>query len=275
MSLKIMVDSSSGISVGEGKEIGVDVFPLKIAFGEQEYADGVDLTLENFYDRLLNGKEFPKTSLPNLYAIEKQIARYKEEGHTILILPLAKELSGTYAALKEYEKASQVRVVDTRTTIGGLRILVEEAKKRESLPLEDLVHHLEALGNRIRILAGIDTLEYLYKGGRLSKTASLVGEFIGLKPIITVTDGRVALLSKKHGRKKAMRSIADRLNEAIIDEEFPIYGIYSYDAENVRILEGMIDEKRQKQIARMENIAPVIASHVGPYAYGFVYVERE
>lgn len=275
MSLKIMVDSSSGISVGEGKEIGVDVFPLKIAFGEQEYADGVDLTLENFYDRLLNGKEFPKTSLPNLYAIEKQIARYKEEGHTVLILPLAKELSGTYAALKEFEKASQVRVVDTRTTIGGLRILVEEAKKHESLPLEDLVRHLEALGNRIRILAGIDTLEYLYKGGRLSKTASLVGEFIGLKPIITVTDGRVTLLSKKHGKKKAMRSIADRLNEAVIDEEFPIYGIYSYAAENVRILEGMIDGKRQKQIARMENIAPVIASHVGPYAYGFVYVERE
>lgn len=270
-----MVDSSSGISVGEGKEIGVDVFPLKIAFGEQEYADGVDLTLDNFYDRLLNGKEFPKTSLPNLYAIEKQIARHKEEGHTVLILPLAKELSGTYAALKEFEKASQVRVVDTRTTIGGLRILVEEAKKRESLPLEDLVRHLEALGNRIRILAGIDTLEYLYKGGRLSKTASLVGEFIGLKPIITVTDGRVALLSKKHGKKKAMRSIADRLNEAVIDEEFPIYGIYSYAAENVRILEGMIDGKRQKQIVRMENIAPIIASHVGPYAYGFVYVERE
>ena len=104
MSLKIMVDSSSGISVGEGKEIGVDVFPLKIAFGEQKYADGVDLTLENFYDRLLNGKEFPKTSLPNLYAIEKQIARYKEEGHTVLILPLAKELSGTYAASKSSRK---------------------------------------------------------------------------------------------------------------------------------------------------------------------------
>ena len=153
MKLKIMVDSSSGITQDEAARLGIDVFPLRIIFNEKEYLDGIDIMQDEFYEKLTKEEIFPKTSLPNLYEIEKKVKEYLKEGYQVIILPLSKEISGTYSALvsmmEEYEN---VRVIDTLTTICGLRFLVNEALKLEVDNLDELEIKLCNLQKRIRII---------------------------------------------------------------------------------------------------------------------------
>lgn len=277
MKLKIMVDSSSGITQDEAARLGIDVFPLRIIFNEKEYLDGIDIMQDEFYEKLTKEEIFPKTSLPNLYEIEKKVKEYLKEGYQVIILPLSKEISGTYSALvsmmEEYEN---VRVIDTLTTICGLRFLVNEALKLEVDNLDELEIKLCNLQKRIRIIAGIDTLEYLYKGGRLTKTASLVGNVIGLKPLISVIDGKVVVLAKRRGRKHAMQYVLDKFQTSNIDYNYPVYGIYSMNKMNYQELyNALTDEKLRRAVQNYENIAPVISCHVGPGAYGFVFIDKE
>ncbi len=276
MSLKIMVDSSSGISQEEAKILGIDVFPLRIIFNEEEYYDGINITQEEFYHRLLTENVFPKTSLPNLYDLEKKVKKYTKQGFDVIILPLSREISGSFASITTlFEEFSNVRVVNTLTTINGLRYLALEAKKLENKPIDELVEHLENLQKQIRILAGIDTLEYLHKGGRLSKTVSVLGNFIGLKPIISVVEGKVVLLAKKRGKINAMKYIIEKLENANINYDYPIYGIYSMFEDNYKQLYELIKNLKIKDsLNGCENIAPVIGCHIGPYAYGIVYIEK-
>lgn len=272
-----MVDSSSGITQDEAARLGIDVFPLRIIFNEKEYLDGIDIMQDEFYEKLTKEEIFPKTSLPNLYEIEKKVKEYLKEGYQVIILPLSKEISGTYSALvsmmEEYEN---VRVIDTLTTICGLRFLVNEALKLEVDNLDELEIKLCNLQKRIRIIAGIDTLEYLYKGGRLTKTASLVGNVIGLKPLISVIDGKVVVLAKRRGRKHAMQYVLDKFQTSNIDYNYPVYGIYSMNKMNCQELyNALTDEKLRRAVQNYENIAPVIGCHVGPGAYGFVFIDKE
>ena len=172
MKLKIMVDSSSGITQEEAIKLGIDVFPLRIIFDDKEYLDGIDIMQDEFYEKLTKEGIFPKTSLPNLYEIEKKVKAYIQDGYSVIILPLSKEISGTYSALVSMmEDYENVRVIDTLTTICGLRFLVNEAIQLKVDTLDELEIKLRDLQKRIRIVAGIDTLEYLYKGGRLTKTS--------------------------------------------------------------------------------------------------------
>ena len=277
MKLKIMVDSSSGISQDEASKLGIDVFPLRIIFENAEFLDGINITHEEFYDRLINSGAFPKTSLPNLYEVEQKVKEYVKEDYQVIILPLSREISGSYSAFKSLmEDYNDVRVIDTLTTTCGLRFLVNKAISSKAKNLDELVEELKNLQKKIRIVAGIDTLEYLYKGGRLTKTASIVANVIGLKPIISVIDGKVIVIGKRRGRKHAIQFIIDKVQEMKIDYNYPVYGLYSMYKENFQELcENFSDNKMKQSVSFIENIAPVIGCHIGPGAYGVAFIEKE
>lgn len=272
-----MVDSSSGITKEEATTMGIEVFPLRFSFNEEEYLDGVDITSEAFYEKLITSGVFPKTSLPNLYQLEEQVKKYEKEGYMILIFPLSKEISGSYAAMQAlFEDHINVKVIDGLTTVTGLRFLVEEALKYQDESLDVILQKLMSLRERIRIIAGIDTLEYLYRGGRLSKTSSVLGTIIGLKPIIGVTDGKVVVFSKRRGKKQAMQYIVDYIMNNSPDENYPIYGLYSKDKTNYDALyASLVDTKIQQHIVSVDHIAPVIGCHIGPGGYGLAYVAKK
>lgn len=276
MKLKIMVDSSSGITKEEATTMGIEVFPLRFSFDEEEYLDGVDITSEAFYEKLVTSPVFPKTSLPNLYQLEEQVKKYEEEGYTILIFPLSKEISGSYAAMQAlFEDHQNVRIIDGLTTVSGLRFLIAEALRYQDESLDVIVQKLMRLRERIRIIAGIDTLEYLHRGGRLSKTSSVIGTIIGLKPIIGISDGKVVVFSKRRGKKQAMQYIVDYMMHHLPDEQYPIYGLYSKDKDNYDALYQLLtDTNLQKRITQVDHIAPVIGCHIGPGGYGVAYVEN-
>ncbi|MCM1513444.1 MAG: DegV family protein [Anaeroplasma bactoclasticum] len=276
MKLKIMVDSSSGITKEEATTMGIEVFPLRFSFNEEEYLDGVDITSEVFYEKLVTSHIFPKTSLPNLYQLEEQVKKYEDEGYTILIFPLSKEISGSYAAMQAlFEDHANVKVVDGLTTVSGLRFLIEEALRYQDESLDIILQKIRSLRERIRIIAGIDTLEYLHRGGRLSKTSSVIGTIIGLKPIIGILDGKVVVFSKRRGKKQAMQYIVNYMMNHLPDENYPIYGLYSKDKANYDTLYGLLtDTSFQKHIIQVDHIAPVIGCHIGPGGYGVAYIAK-
>ena len=273
--LKIFVDSGSSIKQDEKEQYGVEIIPLRYLLGETEYQDGIDLTIDEFYDKLINEKLFPKTSLPYLDELEERVTRFTNEGHDVLIISISSGISGTFNAFTTlFAENKKVRVVDSWSAVGGIKILVEEANKMKDRPLDEIVERLNNLKSRIKVLAIPENLDYLCKGGRLSKKEWLLGSILNIKPVITITEGNVKVDAKKIGLKNSMKYIAEFL-EKTCDENFSIVPSYTYNDENLKKLIEMTNDKFHKQMISFDNLDPVIACHWGPNAFGYIYITKE
>ena len=168
----------------------------------------------------------------------------------------------------------KVRVIDSKSAVGGMRILVEEINRHRDESLDALEQRLLDLVPRIRVCAIPETLDYLHRGGRLSKAAWAVGSMLQLKPLISLdsADGSVKALSKVRGLKKAMQALANYLEECACDPNYPIVPAYTYNSGNLDILISMTDEKYHKQMIAYDKLDPAIACHWGPNAFGYIFI---
>ncbi len=272
--LRVFVDSGSSIKQDEKKQYNVEIIPLKILLGEREYSDGIDLSMDFFYSQLIDEGLFPKTSLPSLDETEKKIMKYVEQGDEVIILPISSGISGTYNTFRiMFEDHPQVRVIDTKTAVGGVRILVEEVNKYRDKGLDFIENKLSQLIPRIRVAAIPETLEYLHRGGRLSKTAYVAGSLAQVKPLITFEDGYVKVMSKAIGLKRAMLTLV-KLLETECDPEFSIVPSYTYSNKNLVDLIKMTDYKFLSSMGHQDNLDPAIACHWGPNAFGYIFVRK-
>ena len=276
--LRVLVDSASSIKQDEKERYGVDILPLKILLGGKEYQDGVDLSMIRFYHALIEEKLFPKTSLPSIGDTVDLVNRYLQDGDEVLILTLSSGISGTYNALAmQFRDEEHVRVIDTKTAVGGMRILVQEVNKMRDEPLDVIEQRIQALIPRIRVVAIPDTLEYLMRGGRLSRSAWVFGSILQLKPLISLdsADGKVKVLGKERGRKNAMQKLVSLLEEMRCDPNYPIVPSFTYGKSNIEALIAMTDEKRRAQMIALDELDPAIACHWGPNAFGYIFVAEE
>jgi len=276
--IKIFVDSGSSIRECEKEKYGVEILPLKIMLDGKEYDDGVDLSFEDFYKALIEKKLFPKTSLPSLSDAEKRVKCYTDAGYEVLILTISSGISGTYSALSMmFSDWKGVRVIDTKTAVGGIRILVTEAMRHLDEPIDKVSNILLELIPRIKVIAIPETLEYLHRGGRLSRAAWLFGSILQLKPLITLSsiDGKVGVLSKERGLKRAMATLVRYLDGLKCDTEYPIVPSYTYESENLDTLISMTDEKYKSAMTEYDNLDPAIACHWGPRAFGYIFVSKK
>ena len=275
--IKIFVDSGSSIKEFEKEKYGVEILPLKITLNEQEYNDGVDLSFDMFYDALINKKLFPKTSLPSLAEAEERVRAYLNLGYEVLILTISSGISGTYNALKMlFDGESRVRVIDTKTAVGGVKILVGEANKYKDMSLDFIEAHLMSIIPKIKVIAIPETLEYLQRGGRLSRAAWLFGSILQIKPLIMLSsiDGKVGVHSKERGIRRAMQALAERLEKMECDTEFPIVPSYTYNSKNLDMLIELTDNKYKPYMTEYDNLDPAIACHWGPGAFGYIFVSK-
>ena len=273
--LRIFVDSGSSIKQDEKKHYNVEIIPLKILLGDKEYRDGIDLSMDFFYSQLIDEGVFPKTSLPSLDETEKKIRKYLEQGDDVIILPISSGISGTYNTFRiMFEDEPNVRVIDTKVAVGGVRILVEEANKYRDKGLDFIEEKLNALIPRIRVAAIPETLEYLHRGGRLSKTAYVAGSLAQVKPLITFENGSVKVLTKAIGLKRAMLTLA-KLVETECDPNYSIVPSYTYSNKNLVDLIKMTDRKYLGSMTHQDNLDPAIACHWGPNAFGYIFVRKQ
>lgn len=274
--LRLLVDSGSSIKQEELEYYNAELVPLKILMGETEYADGVNLPMDEFYRQLIDEKIFPKTSLPNLGELEERVSKYTTEGDEVIILTISSEISGSFNAIKNlFAENKKVKVIDSKMAVGGMRLIVDEINRNRELSLDEIEEKVNSLIPRIKIRAIPETLEYLFRGGRLSKKDWILGSILKIKPIIGFIDGKVKVLTKKIGLKMGMSYIAGALKEFECDENYEIIASYTYDKSNLEKLIEMTDEKYHKQIRVYDNLDPAIACHWGPNAFGYVFVANK
>ena len=270
--LKIFVDSGASIKPSEAEKYDVEIFPIKVLIDGREYLDGVDLTSEEFY-KLLASKKFPKTALPNLEEAKERVEKETKKGNDVLILTISSEISGGYNALRlQFEDNPKVRIVDSRLAVGAIRLLVEEALRYKDKTLEFVAKKVEELIPKVKILAIPETLEYLMKGGRLSKAEWLIGTVLKIKPVITFKDGKVRVEAKKIGLKNAMNYIVEKLKTLGVDENYPIVASYTLHTDNLEKLIESSQVNRDNLV--FDDLSFSIASHWGPNAFGFIFVTK-
>lgn len=274
--LRIIVDSGSSIKQDEREKYGVDILPLRVQMGQDNFLDGVDLSVDEFYDRLINLNEFPKTSLPSLEDAQKMVEAYTEQGDEVLIITISSGISGTYQTMKMlFDENDKVTVFDSQMAVGGVRFLVEEARKYEQDGMEVILEKLDALVPRIVTAAIPETLDYLLAGGRLSRLSWMLGTVLSIKPVIGFIDSKVSVLVKKRGMKQAMRQIVDMALEDKCDPEYGIIASYTYNKENIDKVIAMSPVEIQNMVKEYDNLIPSIACHWGPNAFGYIYVKGE
>lgn len=280
--VRIITDSAADFEPEELEALGVDCIPLAVSFGEKDYQENVNLSKPEFYRMLRKEKEFPRTSHPGPFVYEKRMRDAREAGDTAVIITISSAISGTYQtalmALEESGCGDCCAVVDAKTATGGQRMLVEVAcrMRDEGKDFREIAAALEALRPRIRIFACMDTLEYLYRGGRMNGIAYVLASVANIKPLITVArDGSVQVIAKMLGLHRGMNYILKCYREELPDPAYPLYFMYTEDPENGRkLMEHMNRNGEHFTDNRVIPVGAAIGSHVGPGACGLVYVAK-
>jgi len=279
--VRIITDSAADYEKEELINKDIICLPMTILFGEKEYRQNVNISKKEFFERLADSEVFPKTSQPTPFEVEDVFKKLKDMGDECVVITISSGLSGTYQSvclLKETAEIENAYIVDSRNATAGERILVDVAVKMrdEGKSAKEIYEKLEVLKHKVALLGCVDTLEYLYKGGRLSKTAYTVGTMANVKPVITVTDeGKVEVCHKVLSMRRGIKYMVESMEKNPPDTDYPIYAVYSYDSKNGEILKKKIEETGYKiGEDRFFEIGPVIGAHVGRGACGVIYIEK-
>ena len=188
MAVKIIIDSASDITESEALEMGVTMLPMSIQFGAEEYQAGINLLPKEFYQKLLSCEELPKTSMINEYRFEKAFKNATKNGDEVIVILISSKLSGTYDAAKRTAEKfeNKVFVLDSLSAATGERLLCQYALKllKEGKTAGQVFDELEKAKKKLCVMAALETLEYLKKGGRISNTVAFVGEMLKIKPLV-------------------------------------------------------------------------------------------
>ena len=282
MPIKILIDSASDISQEEAINYGIVVIPLLVNFGEEQYQDGVNMTSKQFYEKLIETDVLPKTSQITPFRFAEVYERLVNDGYDVIVITLSSKLSNTYnsALLASQDYEDKVFVIDSLTVTAGERILCEYALKliKDGLDIKEIVDELNKVKDRIRLIAVVDTLEYLKKGGRISKTVAFAGELLNIKPVISVEDGEVKLVGKARGSKKANNLLNELINQkGEIDFRMPYTTMYS-GLSDLMLKKYIEDQKDLWECSvnyvPIYNVGSTIGTHVGPGAIGVCFFSK-
>ena len=279
MKTRIIVDSTADL-MPEYKS-RVSVVPLTVHFGEEEYIDGVTIDHKTFYEKLIESDVLPSTSQATPDAFMKEFEKAKTAGEAAVVITLASKFSGTYQsamiAAADYEN---IYVVDSASVAMGSGILVELAFRLldEGKSAEEIAAILEEEKKKIVIIALVDTLEYLKRGGRISKTVAFAGTVLNIKPVLSVVDGEINMLGKARGSKMGNNLLVQEIDKAGgIDFSKPV--LLGYSGISDALLQKYIEDSRYiwegnlKEV-RYTTVGSVIGTHAGPGAVVVAFFKK-
>ncbi|MDO5144868.1 MAG: DegV family protein [bacterium] len=283
MALQILVDSASDITPDEAKRLKVVHIPLTVSFGDSQYQDGVNLTHRQFYEKLIESDTLPMTSQASPAVFQEVCRPLVEAGDEVVIIALSSQLSGTCqsACLAASEFGGRVHVVDSENVCVGERLLVQRAVelRAQGMGAQELVNALNREKKDIRVLAVLDTLEYLKKGGRVSAAAAFAGGLLSIKPVVTVADGKVQLCGKARGSRNGGNLLRRLIAEGGgVDFTRPYCVAYSglSDAMLQKYMDDNADLwQTHTRALPVYTVGSVIGTHVGPDAIAVAYFEKQ
>ena len=281
MGVKIIVDSTADLTPKIRQS--VDVVPLTIHFGEKEYIDGVTIDSKTFYEMLVESDVLPTTSQATPFAFEKAFRKAVENGDEVVCITCAAGLSGTYqsAVIAAEEFPGKVHVVDSKTIAIGSAILTEYAVTLldRGLSAEEIAWKLMQKREDVRVLALLDTLEYLKKGGRISSTAAIAGGLLNIKPVITITGGEIKMLGKARGSRQGNNLLVQEIQKAGgVDFCKPV--LLGYTGLSDALLKKYIQDSAalwNDHVDKLpvEVVGSVVGTHAGPGAVAVAFFASE
>lgn len=281
MAVRIITDTAADFDLQESLDKNIIIVPLSLTYGTENLLDTYEIDKATFYHRLLDKKEIPMTSQPSPERFQQEFEKAKEAGDSVVAILISSALSGTVQSAllaKQICEYDEIYIVDSLSAVAGMRILVDVAldMAKQGASAAEIAEKLESLKGKIRIRAGVDTLEYLYKGGRLSRTEAGLGTLANIKPLLQVTsEGRVTVASKCIGRKRALRQLVEMVQEMEVDKDYPAYYIYSSDRDNcLRFKEELESKMPLENCKGIAELGPTIGTHVGSGAYGIAFIEK-
>ena len=279
MKTRIIVDSTSDLL--PGVKARVHTVPLTVHFGREEYVDGVTIDHRVFYEKLIETDVHPTTSQATPAAFEKEFESARSAGEAAVVITLSAKLSGTYqSAMIAAQDYDNVYVVDSGTVAIGGGILVEYALRLQEAGLDgaQIARRLEEVKERIVVVALVDTLEYMKKGGRISKTVAFAGTVLNIKPVLSLKDGEIGILGKARGSRMGNNLLVQEIEKAGgVDFAMPV--LLGYTGLSDAMLRKYIQDSRHLWEAGAEDvpyttIGSVIGTHAGPGAVAVAFFKK-
>ncbi len=282
MGIKIVIDSASDVKKSVAEERGLTFLSLKTMIDGEEYRDGVDITPAEFYDKLAKCDGIAKTSQVSVAEFSDAYAEAINNGDEVVVITISSKLSGTFqsATVAASDFEGKVYVVDSLSATIGIQVLIEHAIKMrdEGKSAKEIFEELETLKHKVRLFVALDTLEYLVRGGRISKGAGFVGGVLNLKPVLTLENGALVTVGKARGAKHSYKMMCDTVDvKGGIDFSMPITVAYSGNDEKIldeflSVSADMWADNRDKLLVSV--LGSVIGTYAGPGAIVIAYVEK-
>lgn len=279
MSVRIIIDSTADVTPDVFRQVWV--VPLTVHFGEAEYVDGVTITHREFYEKLVESDVMPQTSQATPAQFDDLYRQVAAAGDSAVVITLASQLSGTYQsaamAAADYEN---IHVIDSGTAAIGTGILTELALQLVDSGMDAgaIARELETQKKRIRLVALLDTLEYLKRGGRISKTVAFAGGLLNLKPVLAIQDGQIQMLGKARGSRQGNNLLVSQIREAGgVDFQKPV--LLGYTGLSDALLTKYVEDSRElwengTDGLRSTLIGSVIGTHAGPGAIAVAFFQK-
>ncbi len=278
MTIRIVTDSASDISLEEAEDLGIEIVPLSVRFGEAEYTDLVDLSVSDFYQKMAESDLLPSTAAPSPGAFEAAFKRCAEagaEGVICINLSLALSATGQAAQLAADALADTlpVKCIDSKSITCGLGTIIRKAAAaaKDGASMDEIVALVDNLASRTRIFATLDTLENLKKGGRIGGAKAMLGTMLQFKPCLDLSSGEVVEAGRQRTRKKSLIWLKEVLeSEGEISELSIIHG----DAPDLEEFATLISDIIPIDQIRINQLGAVIGTHGGPRVLGVTYLVR-
>ena len=279
MCVRIIVDSSTDVS--EKYREKIQFVPLTVRFGDKEYLDGVELSKHQFYEMLVESDVLPTTSQATPAAFAEYLESVASAGDSAVVITLSSKLSGTYqSAVLAAEDYPNIYVVDSQSVAIGTGVLAQYAVElaQQGMGAEEIAQVLTQQRENVCVVALLDTLEYLKKGGRISKTVAFVGGALAIKPVVAIVDGKVILLGKARGSKNGENFLMREAEKAGLDFSRPI--CLGYTGFSDAMLQKYMEDSRHLWEGHEDSlpictIGATIGTHIGPNAIALSFFVKK
>ena len=279
--VRIIIDSAADLK--EEIRDKFTILPMKICFGDTEYTSGVDIDNTQFYEKLIESDELPVTSQIKPFDYKEAFDEAEAAGESVVVIALSSKLSGTYqsAVMASSESNAEVYVVDSMNVAIGIGILAEYALelKEKGMSAKDIADALEKEKGRVRVVALLNTLEYLKKGGRISRATAFAGELMSIKPVVAISDGEVKMLGKARGSRQGNNLLVKEIEAAGgVDFKKPL--LLGYAGLSDTMLDKYVEDSQELwepygKRPEKSIIGSVVGTHIGPGAIAVAFFSKE
>lgn len=275
--IKIITDSTADLSKNLYEKYDIEVLPLLINFGEESYLDGIEITPQKVFEKIQKENILPTTAQVTPNRFVEIYNNYLNQGYKIISIHMSSVMSGTYQSAciaKEMLESKDIIVIDSQNVTAALGILVLKAAKLKEnrYDIIKIEEELNKIKHNVRLSVCFDSLEYLVRGGRISKTSGIVGGMLGIKLILEIKDGIMSVKDKIRGNKKSIKKIISDLENADLDDEVPVILI---DANNIEIKEALRAYMKDNNINFIEcSVGSAVCIHSGPGCCGLAFMNK-